>query len=182
MTTASSNTLYPAIRRLAAAALEAAGSGPCQVCGRDQAQGYAFAYGKKLDETSSSSTSGSTTTTVTTTTYGDLHAHAVHLCAASVAAHRRAMAIRLWITIAILAIVSISLIAATILMPGDQIGLTILATVSPFAVLVYVVKLHKTLTQPELAGQDKALRLDKKALQKAGYDSFWRDPSDPGSV
>jgi len=92
------------------------------------------------------------------------------------------MATRLWITIILLALVSIALIVAVIVMPGDQVGMTIFATLMPFSLLVFGVKLHKTLSEPDLAGLDKALKMNKKALEQEGYDSFWRDPENPGSI
>jgi len=146
------------------------------------AKPFVFAYGKKLSEEHSSATHGNTTTTTTTTHYGDLSALAVHLCTDCVDNHRRKMATRLWITIILLALVSIALIVAVIVMPGDQVGMTIFATLMPFSLLVFGVKLHKTLSEPDLAGLDKALKMNKKALEQEGYDSFWRDPENPGSI
>lgn len=176
------NTLYPNLRQIAANVRAAAGTAPCQVCGAEAARPYVFAYGKKLHEERSSSTQGSTTTTTTTTYYGSLSARAVHLCASCVGKHRSAMATRLGLTIALLAVLSVALIVAVVAMPGDQVVLTIFATILPLAALFFGAKLHQTLKKEDLAGLDKAVRLHRKGLEQEGYDSFWRDPENPGSL
>jgi hypothetical protein len=92
------------------------------------------------------------------------------------------MVSRLWLTIGILGAISISLIVAAFVLPGDQILLTILATLTPFAVLFYGVKLNRTKTNADLPGLDLALKLSKPSLQAEGYDSFWKDPYSPDSL
>jgi len=174
------NTLYPNIQRIAAQVKSTAGEKPCQNCGAETAKPFVFAYGKKLKEERSSTTHGNTTTT--TTYYDSLNARAVHLCADCVDNHRRGIVTRLWVTLILLALVSIALIVAVIVMPGDQIIMTIFATLTPFSLFVFGVKLHKTQSEPDLAGLDKALKMSKKALEQEGYDSFWRDPKSPGSI
>ncbi|MGD8605200.1 MAG: hypothetical protein PVF49_11575 [Anaerolineales bacterium] len=176
------NTLYPNIQRLAAQMRAQAGYKHCENCGASEAPPYVFAYGKKLSEDRSSVSTGSGTTTTTTTTYGSLDAKAVHLCDQCVASHRKEMVNRLWLVIAILGTLSLVLIVAAFLLPGDQILVTILATLMPFAVLFYGVKLHTTKNNADLPGLDLALKISKPRLQAEGYDSFWKDPDNPGSL
>lgn len=176
------NTLYPNIQQIAAHVRSTARNSPCENCGSDNTKPYVFAYGKKLKEEKSSATQGNTTTTTTTTYYGSLNARAVHLCAKCVDSHRRAIATRLWVTIILLALLSITLIIAVIAIPGDQAALTIFATLTSFSILVFGVLLHNILSKPDLAGLDKALKMSRKELEQEGYDSFWRDPEDPGSI
>ena len=176
------NTLYPALQQIAATALDAAGNAPCAVCNDENTNPYVFAYGKKVSEESKVTTQGNTTTTVTTTRYNALHARVVHLCTGCVDAHRRTMAVPLWITVIALALISLALIITVITMPGDQAALAILATLSPFVTLFFSIKLFLTLTEPDRAGRDKALRLYIKALKSEGYDSFWKDTKNPDSL
>ncbi len=176
------NTLYPNLKQIAASVREAAGKARCRTCGAEAAKPYVFAYGKKLRQERSSVTHGNTTTTTTTTYYGSLSATAVHLCANCVGDHRRAMATRLWVTIILLALVSLALIVAVIVTPGDQVIPVGLAAILLMTALFIGVRLHIILTEPDQAGLDKALKLHKKQLQKEGYDSFWRDPDRPGRI
>jgi len=176
------NTLYPNIRQIAANVRNVASTAPCEICGDEAAKPYVFAYGKRLRQESSSSYYGGGTKTITTTYYGSLNARAVHLCANCVDRHRRDMAGRVRAMIILFVLVSLALITTVVVMPGDQVVLTIFAVLSPFVALFFGVRLDQIQKKPEWAGLDKAMKLHLRELQKEGYDSFWRDPEDPGSI
>ena len=166
------NTLYPALRQIAAAVLENYQPAPCEVCQGQPTTPYVLAYGKQTSR--ESSTVGNTTTTVTK--YENLTARAVSLCEPCVKAHQQVMIKRslLWLAVAIL----ITLVFVAVLIFGGEDGQItgiIGAMLSGMVAIYFVSQWHINRTQLDRVGRNKALRLHMDALKAQGYDAFWTD-------
>jgi hypothetical protein len=166
-----SNTLYPAVRQAIEAAINGAAVGPCQVCGKQPAKTYAFAFAQPLVSSSSPTYGGGTTTR---TTYGPVEARAVNICDSCVEAYKQSRLAPQRLPMMGLAAAAILLVALGILLAGWREILLVLGGFVGLIVLVLSIKNNELSKSPRLAGSLVALSLYEQGLKQKQL-SYWPD-------
>jgi hypothetical protein len=169
------DTYLPAIRESVARARVLATRGPCEGCGAQISDPYAFAFGRIAKKETRSEGS----TTIYTTYYDPIDARVVRLCRECVELERRKMLGRIRnqnIVVGILMIVGLPMIAFYGLqvwyaIPAlALIGLALTFLLSPRA------RIREIKSDIRVAGQARALALCREELRRQGFTAFWSEP------